>query len=69
MKIEKCECNNKGTLKHGMEDLYDQELELPFVNHQPGECKCVNDLKWYSKGGKKVALCSCCVMGESEWKK
>ena len=60
----KCECKETGTLRPDMAYMYDSETELPFVNHKPGECKCTNDLKQYHKDGKKVWLCSCCVMGE-----
>jgi len=64
----KCECNRTGVLFKGWEDTYDKETELPFVNHKPNECKCTNNLKQYWKNGKKVWLCSCCVMDETEVK-
>jgi len=60
----KCECPTKGVLKEGMESWYDEELELPFVNHKPNECKCTNELKRYKRGNKKLWLCSCCVHGD-----
>lgn len=62
--MPKCECNNVGKLFPGYENMYDPKKELPFVNHTPGECKCTNELKQYWKNGKKVWLCSCCVMME-----
>lgn len=64
----KCECKNTGILRPDMASWYDSEKELPFVNHEPNECKCTNELKQYIKDKKKVWLCSCCVMGEEEVK-
>jgi hypothetical protein len=58
--MKKCECNCRARLVSGWEDTYDPELELPFVNHEPGECKCTNELKEYEREGKKVWLCSNC---------
>lgn len=57
---QKCECNLKGRLIPGMEEEYDAITELPFVKHEPGECKCTNDIQEYTRGGKKIHLCSCC---------
>ena len=59
----KCECKEKGILKPGMASWYLEE-ELPYVNHEPNECKCMNDLKRYWKNGQKIWLCSNCVMGK-----
>lgn len=56
----KCECDDRGELKPGWEWAYDKVLELPFVTHAPGECKCVNNLQEHERDGKKVILCSCC---------
>lgn len=58
----RCECNEVGLLKSGMESMYDSKEELPFVNHKPNECKCTNNLQRYSRDGKKVWLCSCCCL-------
>ena len=58
----KCECPSKGVLPPEMANDYDKEKELPFVNHEPGECKCTNKLKQYTRMGKKFWLCSCCKM-------
>jgi len=63
----RCECKGTGVLRDDMIHLYDEEKELPFVNHKPNECKCTNNLKQYWKDGKKVWLCSCCVMGEEDF--
>jgi hypothetical protein len=62
---QKCQCQQTGTLLPHMASWYSAE-DLPYVNHKPNECKCKNDLKQYWKDGKKVWLCSCCVMGETE---
>lgn len=59
-KGKKCECEGTGFLLPKTEELFDKKLELPFVNHEPGECKCTNDLKEYVRDGKKIWLCSCC---------
>ena len=64
----KCECNGTAILNPNWIDAYDPITELPFVEHKPNECKCTNDLKQYWKNGKKVWLCSCCVMGEEKVK-
>ena len=58
----KCECDKTSSLPVISPDLYHPELELPFVGHQPGECKCTNELKRYERDGKIVWLCSCCHM-------
>lgn len=59
-KVVKCECDNMGVLQPGMSRWYDPKKELPFVNHEPGECKCTNELKQYVRNGKVIWLCSCC---------
>ena len=64
MEEKKCMCANEGILREDMTHLYDKITELPFVNHEPEECKCRNELKQYWKNEKKVWLCSCCVIGE-----
>lgn len=61
-----CECNKKGVLREGMASLYDEETELPFVIHEPNECKCTNELKEYIRNGKKVVLCSNCCLSSDE---
>lgn len=63
--MNKCECQETAVLKRGMSSWYDKEKELPFVDHDPGKCKCTNDLKQYWKNKKKVWLCSCCVVYET----
>lgn len=59
----KCQCEEKGVLHDYLSDLYDKKLELPFVAHEPHECKCTNNIKKYDREGKKLYLCSCCVLG------
>jgi hypothetical protein len=58
--VRKCECMETAKLPKDMELWYDEKTELPFVNHNPDECKCTNKLKQYIRNGKKVWLCSCC---------
>ena len=50
----------------GMAIMYDEEKELPFVVHEPNECKCTNELKQHVRNGKKVWLCSCCNLSTDE---
>lgn len=57
-----CECDEKGVLNPVMTSMYDNETELPFVDHKPNECKCKNDLKQYLRHKKKVWLCSNCSL-------
>lgn len=52
----------------GLESLYDPIKELPYVDHEPGKCKCTNNIRLYLRNGKKVFLCSNCVLGEEEVK-
>ena len=64
---KRCECQGTGTLISEMASWYDEEKELPFVNHSPNECKCKNELKEYMLNGKKIWLCSNCThQGETE---
>lgn len=62
----KCQCEHEGVLNPGMEQFYNEETELPFVKHEPGQCQCTNDLKPFMRGGKRVILCSCCRLGSDE---
>ena len=63
MTKKRCECDTVGRLFPGNEWQYDKKKELPFVNHEPGKCKCTNGLKQYYRDGKKIWLCSCCDLG------
>ena len=56
----KCQCPEKGILSPTMEGWYDQELELPFVNHEENKCECKNELKQFVREGKKLWPCSNC---------
>lgn len=56
----KCEC--PGTGKLYFDSMYDEETELPFVNHDPYECQCINDLRLYWRDGKLIVLCSNCCL-------
>lgn len=55
-----CQCQEIGSASPSAEYHYDPETEWPFVNHEPGKCKCVKDLKEYIRDGEVIALCSCC---------
>lgn len=56
----RCQCPEQGKLSLGWAWSYDWKLELPFVTHAPGKCKCTNELKRYRRGKKILWLCSCC---------
>ena len=58
----KCQCKERAVLKEVMKDWYDPVKELPFVNHEPNECKCENDIRQYRRGKEKLWLCSNCFM-------
>ena len=62
MQNKRCECNETGVLHDGTANMYDKVTELPFVAHEPNECKCTNELKQYIRDGKKLWLCSCCCL-------
>lgn len=55
-----CECPHRAYVEPHRLHEYHPTLERPFVNHEPHECKCTNDLQEYIRGGRKVMLCSCC---------
>ena len=59
---KKCECDTIGALNEIISGMYDEKTELPFVDHEPNECKCTNKLKRYMRKGKKLWLCSCCCL-------
>lgn len=59
MKNIYCECPEVGRL--GCDSSwYNEETELPFVNHEPHNCKCTNDIKMYNRKGRTLYLCSIC---------
>ena len=58
---KRCECKGIGKLLPMMEMWYDEEKELPFVNHKPNKCKCKNELSQYLLNGKEIWLCSNCT--------
>ena len=67
----KCECMKKGVLVPGMATWYSPK-ELPYVEHEPGKCKCKNNLKEYwvdKEEGSTIWLCSNCTMSDEEVKK
>lgn len=67
MEAVRCECPSEGVLYPEGESLYNPVTELPFVKHEPGECRCTNDLKPYLRDGKRIILCSCCwLLGDKE---
>lgn len=61
-----CECDDEGVLMLGMGMFYNPDTELPFVKHEPHQCKCTNDLKLFRRNGKVVTLCSCCNLTTDE---
>lgn len=58
-----CECDIAGELDPRVAHLYDKKTELPFVEHLPGKCGCVNDLRLYRRAdGSVKMLCSICYL-------
>ena len=66
MDTPKCECDQEGQANPMIAHLYDPDTELPFVRHQPGECRCTNDLKQYERDGKVMWLCRCCWLPDDK---
>ena len=56
----KCQCplESNGGLGIGW---YSPE-EYSGVVHKPNKCKGTNEIKLYERNGKKLYLCSCCVV-------
>ena len=58
-----CECPEKsqsGFNPFALFASYDPVTEEPFRNHEPGQCKCTNELKQYRRGDAILTLCSMC---------
>ncbi len=58
--MQTCECDKISKVQPEMESWYNSVTEWPYVNHDPGQCKCTNELQLYNRNGKQVWLCSCC---------
>lgn len=56
----RCECDHIGMVEPERLHEYDPVTERPFVNHEPGKCRCTNDLRLYSREGETLWLCSIC---------
>jgi hypothetical protein len=66
----RCECIEITRVTESALLHYDPITEAPFVNHDPGECKCTNDLRRYYKSPgstETIILCSCCWLGQQEY--
>lgn len=62
-----CQCDETGVLHPSMASWYDPVSELPFVRHQPNQCKGTNELQLYQRGNKKLYLCSnCCLSSDKK---
>lgn len=62
----KCECPEIGELGC-FPSWYDPVTELPFVNHEPKQCLCTNQIKLYRRKTTFLHLCSiCCLIGDVE---
>lgn len=63
MSDKKCQCDTVGKLSSSrMAELYNPVKELPYVNHEPRECQCTNELRDYIRGDRVITLCSCCCL-------
>ena len=56
----KCQCPHAGEVDPKDLWLYHPDTERPFIQHEPGECQCTNNLRLYSRDGKHIVLCSIC---------
>jgi hypothetical protein len=63
---QKCMCPAEGKLYPWTEKMYDEVTERPYVNHEPGQCLCQNELKLFMRGKKKLWLCSCCWLPDDK---
>lgn len=58
---KRCECDEIGNVPVARLWMYDEQVERPYVNHAPGECKCLNNLHKYRRSDGSVKwLCSNC---------
>lgn len=57
----RCECKGKSRVPKSREYMY-SENEKIGMNHEPDKCKCTNNLRQYWRNGRKIWLCSCCVI-------
>ena len=57
----KCECPYDEHISKDRERFY-SDKELKDKNHKAFNCKCTNDLKYYIRDGKRICLCSKCVI-------
>lgn len=62
----KCQCPEEGRLDPSIKHLYHKKTELPFVVHEPYQCKCTNNIKLFERQGKKLFLCSICCLSEDK---
>lgn len=60
MEAPRCQCDDLGRVDAAFANWYDPVNELPFANHEPEKCRCVNDLAQYQRGEEVLWLCSCC---------
>ena len=61
----RCQCPTKGYVPEERMYMYSPE-EKSGMNHSPGKCKGMNEIKLYERDGKKLFLCSCChVFGDN----
>ena len=57
----KCQCPEVGSVRLEEEYWYSKD-EKSGMNHKAGECKGTNEIRLYIRGGKRLYLCSCCVL-------
>lgn len=64
----KCQCPETSVMGEEFSSWYSEEEKIG-MNHKPNECECINELKLYQRGDKRLWLCSCCVLsGDKEIK-
>ncbi len=61
----KCECPDDSMNNRNPPSMYSME-EQNGRCHKPNKCPCVNNLKQYMRGNKKLWLCSCCNQSQDK---
>ena len=66
-KKNKCECPKKENIFPSSLSQYSEKELEGGINHEPNKCEGTNKVRQYSRGGKKMWLCSrCCLLGDVE---
>lgn len=58
----RCQCQYRGVVVSELDSFYDPVTEAPFRAHEPGECRCTNNLHLFLRDGRPTMLCSNCTI-------